>query len=666
MTDKPKFKQTEVGLIPSDWEVKTLGSLTDKCSYGVGAEARVYCGDVKYIRITDIDDESHRFSPSPITSPSFFQEKHIVQKNDLLVARTGASVGKSYLYDEKDGKLVYAGFLMKLNIFNADSKYVFYNTLTKSYWNWVASESARTGQPGLNLQQMKLYSIALPPTIEEQQRIANALSDVDTLINNLEKLIAKKKNIKQGTMQQLLTGRKRLPGFGSDNGHTDWFTPNGVHEKTIKTAKVVRPESIRVNDKEQCAGFKMTELGLIPSDWEFVPVSELAKDMADGPFGSNLKKEHYTSNPQTRIIQLSNIGENGWEDENTKYTTFEHAKTIARCIVPKEESILVAKMMPAGRAIICPKKEKQYVLGSDVIRITANEKLNSKYFVYASKSDAYLKQISDNTQGSTRQRTSISKLRKILILLPSLAEQTAIANVLSDMDTEISALETKLAKYRTLKTGMMQQLLTGKIRLLNAKSETKSAENNRVVPIAFKRAVLAAEIAHRLCAEPTFGYVKMEKMLFLAEKMCELDINSSYHRDAAGPYDNRALRSVDSQLEKQKWFKFIRSDKGNHYIPLEKRGGHSQYFDRYYSECRSVFDNIINTFKTAKTEQCEIVATLYSAWEDFLNHGTNPTDDQIVTEVLTNWNESKKRISKERWIKALLWMKENSFVPRRT
>ena len=97
------FKMTEVGLIPSDWEVKTLGSLTDKCSYGVGAEARVYCGDVKYIRITDIDDESHRFSPSPITSPSFFQEKHIVQKNDLLVARTGASVGKSYLYDEKDG-----------------------------------------------------------------------------------------------------------------------------------------------------------------------------------------------------------------------------------------------------------------------------------------------------------------------------------------------------------------------------------------------------------------------------------------------------------------------------------------------------------------------------------------------------------------------------------
>ena len=211
--------------------------------------------------------------------------------------------------------------------------------------------------------------------------------------------------------------------------------------------------------------FKQTEVGMIPNDWNLVEISELAKDMADGPFGSNLKKEHYTSDSQVRIIQLSNIGECGWENENTKYTTFEHAKTIARCIVPKEESILVAKMMPAGRAIICPKTEKQYILGSDVIRITANEKLNSKYFVYATKSQAYLKQISDNTQGSTRQRTSISKLRKIAMPLPIFKEQQRIANALSDVDTLIANLEKLIAKKKNIKQGAMQQLLTGKKRL---------------------------------------------------------------------------------------------------------------------------------------------------------------------------------------------------------
>ena len=420
------FKMTEVGMIPNDWEVFLLSELCSKIFSGKNKEKHEI-GNYLVYGSTGVLGYSNKFA---------------YDKPAILIARVGANAG---IINEVDGKYDVSDNTLIVYGISCCQHYI-YEFL--KFWN-LNKLVFGSGQPLITGGQLKKIEISLPPTIEEQQRIANALSDVDTLIANLEKLIAKKKNIKQGAMQQLLTGKKRLPGFAPDERRKECHS-----ERSAK------------REVEESSGYKMTELGMIPIDWEFVPVSELAKDMADGPFGSNLKKEHYTSDPQTRIIQLSNIGENGWEDENTKYTTFEHAKTIARCIVPKEESILVAKMMPAGRAIICPKKEKQYVLGSDVIRITANEKLNSKYFVYASKSDAYLKQISDNTQGSTRQRTSISKLRKILILLPSLAEQTAFANVLSDMDTEISALETKLAKYRTLKTGMMQQLLTGKIRLV--------------------------------------------------------------------------------------------------------------------------------------------------------------------------------------------------------
>ena len=445
-----KFKQTEVGMIPCDWEVCPLNFFADILNGDRG---------VNYPKDSDFCDAGIPFINAghlkkcqiDFSCMDYITYEHYkklggakIKKNDILFCLRG-SLGK-YAYVNFDDAAP-ASSLCVLRSKKIDPKYLFQLLGFEYIKTQIIDANSGSSQPNLSAKDVGNFNVIFPPTIEEQQRIANVLSDVDTLIANLEKLIAKKKNIKQGAMQQLLTGRKRLPGFGSDERQKE------CHSK--RSAK-----------REESSGYKMTELGLIPIDWEFVPVSELAKDMADGPFGSNLKKEHYTSDPQTRIIQLSNIGENGWEDENTKYTTFEHAKTIARCIVPKEESILVAKMMPAGRAIICPKKEKQYVLGSDVIRITANEKLNSKYFVYASKSDAYLKQISDNTQGSTRQRTSISKLRKILILLPSLAEQTAIANVLSDMDAEISALETKLAKYRTLKTGMMQQLLTGKIRLV--------------------------------------------------------------------------------------------------------------------------------------------------------------------------------------------------------
>ena len=201
------YKQTEVGVIPEDWDVKSINEISQKASYGVGAEAIPYNGDVKYIRITDIDDESHRFTPAPLTSPAFYNENYFVADNDLLIARTGASVGKCYLYDKSDGLLVYAGFLMKVNIHQANSKYVFYNTLTKRYSDWVESESARTGQPGLNLKQISNFVLPVPSTIEEQQKIAEALSDVDELIAALDKKIAKKKLIKQAAMQQLFAHR---------------------------------------------------------------------------------------------------------------------------------------------------------------------------------------------------------------------------------------------------------------------------------------------------------------------------------------------------------------------------------------------------------------------------------------------------------------------------
>lgn len=208
--ESSSYKMTELGMIPNDWEVKSLGSITQNCSYGVGAEAEPFKGGAKYIRITDIDDDNRRFTPSPLMSPAFYEEKHIVKENDLLIARTGASVGKTYLYDKNDGKLIFAGFLIKMNICGADAKFVFYCTQTKYYQDWIISESARTGQPGVNLQQMKTLQFSIPSSIEEQTAIANVLSDMDTEISALETKLAKYRKLKTGMMQQLLTGKVRL------------------------------------------------------------------------------------------------------------------------------------------------------------------------------------------------------------------------------------------------------------------------------------------------------------------------------------------------------------------------------------------------------------------------------------------------------------------------
>lgn len=650
-----KFKQTEVGMIPSDWEVKTFCELFEvlpnntlsraELNKEYGSYKNVHYGDI-LVEFGEWIDCSNVGLPF-INSNAKFNHT-VLQDGDIVIADTAEdeTVGKSTEITNAKNKKIVSG-LHTIPIrpkIKFAPKWLGYYINSACWHDQILPFITGTKVSAISKAAVSQTKLFFPAKIEEQQRIANALSDVDTLINNLEKLIAKKKNIKQGAMQQLLTGKKRLPGFAPDE--------RTGSRPTDERRKECHSERSAKREVEKSSGYKMTEFGMIPSDWEVKTFGELF-DMctANIPI-KDVNQEFYVGTENMLQNKMGVV-------KNTAVLPYSKVREY------QKNDILVSNIRPYLKKIWFA--DKNGGCSTDVLVFRVKDKNQSPSFLYnVVADDRFFNIVNENAIGTKMPRGDKNVIKQILFAVPSSkAEQTAIANVLSDMDTEISALETKLVKYRTLKTGMMQQLLTGKIRLIDAKPETASVENNRVVPVAFKRAVLAAEIAHRLCAEPTFGHVKMEKMLFLAEKMCELDINSSYHRDAAGPYDNRALRSVDSQLEKQKWFKFIRSDKGNHYIPLEKRGGHSQYFDRYYSECRSVFDNIISTFKTAKTEQCEIVATLYSAWEDFLNQGLNPTDDQIVTEVLTNWNESKKRISKERWIKALLWMKENGFVPGR-
>ena len=217
---------------------------------------------------------------------------------------------------------------------------------------------------------------------------------------------------------------------------------------------------------------KMTPVGLIPEDWEVIQLADYIVDINDGPFGSNLKSEHYTLDREVRIIQLGNVGDDGWNNENIKYTTFEHASTLKRCIVPYG-TIIIAKMMPAGRAIICPSTEPAYIQGSDVIKVVFTDSIDKDFFIYLTKSKAYLEQIESGVQGSTRARTNIGKIKSLKLPLPSVEEQNRIAGALLSVDKMIRALDEAIAKKRQIKEGLMQQLLTGKTRLPGFNDEWK-------------------------------------------------------------------------------------------------------------------------------------------------------------------------------------------------
>lgn len=167
------------------WEQRKLGELSSSFDYGLNAAAKAFDGENKYIRITDIDDESRNFTQSNLSTPDTNLEElgnYLLQKGDIVFARTGASVGKSYIYKPSDGRLYYAGFLIRARIKpQYCSEFIFQNTLTEKYRKFIYLTSQRSGQPGVNAQEYSSYEL-LVPQYAEQEKIGTLFRKLDTLI----------------------------------------------------------------------------------------------------------------------------------------------------------------------------------------------------------------------------------------------------------------------------------------------------------------------------------------------------------------------------------------------------------------------------------------------------------------------------------------------------
>jgi len=209
-----QFKQTEVGVIPDDWGVARLGDLLSrKPSYGINATAVPYDDrHPRYLRITDITEDG-RFRKSPAVSVNHSSsEQYYLDPGDLVFARTGASTGKSYRYRETDGRLVYAGFLIRVSPSDnrLDSNYLAVQVRTQNFEKYVTEVSQRSGQPGINGKQLADFQLPIPSTLDEQKAIAGTFLDMDEDIEVNETRLAKLHHVRVGMMQQLLTGKIRL------------------------------------------------------------------------------------------------------------------------------------------------------------------------------------------------------------------------------------------------------------------------------------------------------------------------------------------------------------------------------------------------------------------------------------------------------------------------
>jgi type I restriction enzyme S subunit len=384
-----------------EWEKKTMFDISSDVSYGMNAAATTFDGIHKYLRITDIDSESRKFKPNPLTSPEgIIDKKFKLKKNDLLFTRTGASVGKSYLYDEKDGNLYYAGFLIKFNISSADSYFVYSLTLKESYDKWVHVYSMRSGQPGLNAEEYKELKLNLP-TLPEQQKIASFLSAVDEKIQQLTRKAALLEQYKKGVMQQLFSGKLR---FKDEKGkdYPDW------EEK------------------------KLGDIGTIVSGLTYSP--------------DDIHEEGVlvlrSSNVQNRKLSFQ-------DNVYVKTSVFNSVELndILICVRNGSKNLI-------GKNTIINKETVGVAFGAFMSVYRSNYNL---FLFHYFDTDDYKNEVHKNL-GATINSINGSDLKKFKVPFPCIEEQQKIANFLSGIDSKIENVNQQLAQTQTFKKGLLQQL----------------------------------------------------------------------------------------------------------------------------------------------------------------------------------------------------------------
>nr|WP_231858726.1 restriction endonuclease subunit S [Xenorhabdus nematophila] len=424
------YKKTEVGVIPEDWDAVFFGDLfEDK----LPRKALKSNDDVIFIGMQDLSENAQLLSQHKVKYGSLKGGLTYFEKGDVLVAKitpcfeNGKGCHTKNLLTEIGIGSTEFHVLRATKHTNAD--FIYFWTTKKYFRKTLESEMVGSaGHKRVPLQAIQNFLLPCPRNNIEQIAIANTLSDIDVLISELETLLAKKQAIKTATMQQLLTGRTRLPQFA--------LCENGSKK-----------------------GYKQSELGEIPEDWEIICIKDVGFVDPEN-LGSTTSLDY-----KFDYISLEQI--DAGVLLGTVKCTFNTAPLRARRVL-QQGDVLISTVRPNLMSHYFVREDVRDLVcstGFSVVRCL-KDKLRPGYLYQHFFSAVINNQIDMLISGSNYPAINSSDVKNLKIQLGSVNEQTAIATILSDMDTEIQALEQKLDKTRQIKQGMMQELLTGKTRLI--------------------------------------------------------------------------------------------------------------------------------------------------------------------------------------------------------
>ena len=629
--------------IPANWSENKIKNLIISHQGGawgnepVGDERDVICVRVADFRFEQLNIYSDDYTLRNYTKEQI--EKLLLQYGDILIEKSGGGelnpVGRAVVFN-KTFPALYANFLARIRPNHKINPFFLGYLLAACYYIGVNRKyfNQTTGIQNLNVG--KYLNETVPyPLLEEQQSIVDYLdrktAHIDSIIADKEKLIELLREKRQAIISEAVT--KGLdPSVPMKDSGIEWLGQIPVH-------------------------WKMSRIGF--EAWVRARLG-----------WKGLKAEEYVDKGFA-FLSTPNIKGRDIDFNNVNYITQERYDESPEIKLQVGDVLLAKDGSTLGTVNVIRELPCEATVNSSIAVITPRDNINGVFLKYLFESGYLRNLIQMKKDGMGVPHLFQADIVKFSIPVAPIEEQGVIAEYLDEktvrIATQIANSEQQIELLKEYRQSIISEAVTGKIMVAapqrGAESEQVKAKSGGA-NIHFKRRVLAAKILDKLCGEPTLGHVKLEKLLFLSEYCAQLEMHTEYGRHAAGPYNPQVLRSIDTQLQKAKWFAYNKNNRGSKYTRLAKSTDYAPYFVANFSEEQNAsVDRIVELLRSWDTERCEIVATLYGAWNDFLIDGRSPSDDQIVDEVLTHWSDEKKRIDKERWLKALDWMRENQIVP---
>lgn len=600
---KPGYKQTEIGVVPEDWEIKYLSDFGKIQSGGTPSTtmAEYWGGNIAWCTPSDITSTPTKYinvTERTITEAGLNNSAATVMPAGSILLCTRATIGE--LKINSIPMATNQGF-KNITVNNSgNAEFLYYLLQTKK----SRMLDLAIGSTFLEISKTALSKILLQiPMRDEQNKIADALSDMDNLVVVLEKQIAKKKAIKQGAMQELLTGKRRLPGFSGE-----WRYFNLMKNSKVKA-----------------------RIG-----WQ------------------GLKKSEYLDSGYALLVTGTDFDDGRVLWDGCHYVTRSRYEQ-DRNIQLQNNDILITKDGSLGKAALVQGLTKPATLNSGIFVIRPLQDAYDPVFVYQILSSFVFKNFLDRlSAGSTIIHLYQKDVGKFEFLLPpTIAEQKAIAEALSEMDADIAALENKLTKYRQVKQGMMQQLLTGKIRLKNDVEDLRQAEQANAVKTLsartahnrqFDDAVSIAAIVDAFYSDKyPLGRVKVQKLLYLLHRHQAVSV-SDFKKKAAGPYaDTVRYKGGEPIAKKNKYIVSENGKQGTRYSRGENMAQALNYVERWgmQSDLQWLKDNFLHTGRN----DLELFATVDMAICD-LNEAGVPISVASIKDLIASSKEWKAKLSK--------------------